>query len=304
VIAPENSTLELTTLIGNNVTLGGVLIDDNVRFNIDSQSTGVAITNLTLGEESRLVFAETVWDEVANPEANIVTVTVSGKLTIGDGDSYLGDWETDDEITNLTLADGSTIDWILGPGEMNFVDVAGNLLLGENLTINLIDGGGSAAGEDVILFVTAQFYNEDDPDDEENIDIPTMITINAPVDSGWTFGDLEHLEDTIILKNLTATSVVLFEGDANGDKVVDIDDLNIFKAQFGGEWNSVVNEDPDFNNDGLVTLADFAILRANWGGSSSAPTAPSDLSATPEPATMTVLVFGGLLVLKRRRRRS
>ena len=194
---------------------------------------------------------------------------------------------------------------IVGPGRVGRnLDVAGNLLLGENLTINLIDGGGSANGEDVILFVTAQVYNEDDPEDEENIDIPTVITINAPVDSGWTFGGLEHFDDTIVLKNLTATSVVLVEGDANGDQVVDIDDLNIFKAQFGGEWNSVVNEDPDFDDDGLVTLADFAIIRANWGGSSGAPTVPSDLSATPEPATMTVLVFGGLLVLRRRRRKS
>ena len=63
-------------------------------------------------------------------------------------------------------------------------------------------------------------------------------------------------------------------------------------------------ESADFNGDNFVDLIDFAIMRGNFGfGVESAPDA--DLTATtPEPATLSLLALGGLVMLQRRRRRA
>jgi hypothetical protein len=60
----------------------------------------------------------------------------------------------------------------------------------------------------------------------------------------------------------------------------------------------------DFDNDGDVDIDDFQILNAQWGydgaGGGGAPEMPG--SETPEPATMSLLALGGLLILRRRRK--
>jgi hypothetical protein len=53
-----------------------------------------------------------------------------------------------------------------------------------------------------------------------------------------------------------------------------------------------------------VTLADFAIMRGNWGAASGQAPTLDDLNATPEPATMSLLAIGGLLMIRRRRRKA
>ena len=88
-------------------------------------------------------------------------------------------------------------------------------------------------------------------------------------------------------------------GDANGDEIVDHEDLAIFNAQLGlrGPGMSC-----DFDGDDDVDLEDFAILRSYFGsGVVSAPGAEF-AAVTPEPATM-LLLAGGLPVLLRQRRR-
>ena len=57
----------------------------------------------------------------------------------------------------------------------------------------------------------------------------------------------------------------------------------------------------DINEDGLVDLHDLVFIRDTLGYTSAAP---SPSTATPEPATMTVLAIGGMLVLRRRRRKA
>ena len=48
-------------------------------------------------------------------------------------------------------------------------------------------------------------------------------------------------------------------GDANGDNAVDLLDLSILAAQWGGGGSG------DLNSDGVVDLLDLSILAANWG---------------------------------------
>ncbi|MDP7288818.1 MAG: PEP-CTERM sorting domain-containing protein, partial [Phycisphaerae bacterium] len=59
----------------------------------------------------------------------------------------------------------------------------------------------------------------------------------------------------------------------------------------------------DFDGDGDVDLDDFVIIRENFGFTSAPQPAAPDFSATPEPATMSLLALGGLMVLRRRRRK-
>ncbi|MEE9212183.1 MAG: sialate O-acetylesterase [Phycisphaeraceae bacterium] len=74
-------------------------------------------------------------------------------------------------------------------------------------------------------------------------------------------------------------------GDANLDGFVTFGDFAVLQPNFGqpGNW-----PEGDFDSDGQVTFADFAILQNNFGMA----VAPA---ATPEPATLALLVCGGLL---------
>jgi hypothetical protein len=59
----------------------------------------------------------------------------------------------------------------------------------------------------------------------------------------------------------------LTPGDANGDGMVDVGDLSILAANYGGSnktWSQ-----GDFNGDGLVDVGDLSILAANYGKGSS-----------------------------------
>jgi len=88
----------------------------------------------------------------------------------------------------------------------------------------------------------------------------------------------------------------LTAGDANADHKVSIGDLSIM----AGNWNQTgfTNgyPDGDFNCDGEVGIGDLSIMAANWGWE-----LPPCHILTPEPATLSLLAFGGLAVIKRRR---
>jgi hypothetical protein len=87
-------------------------------------------------------------------------------------------------------------------------------------------------------------------------------------------------------------------GDANGDGSVNLKDYHLLVHELGSS-NRLTN---DFNDDGMVDLEDFAILRGNYGYRvASAPDAEFG-ATTPEPATLTLLVLGGLVVLRKRRK--
>jgi hypothetical protein len=71
---------------------------------------------------------------------------------------------------------------------------------------------------------------------------------------------LEKLE---VLKNLVTT----IPGDANRDGMVDVGDLGILAANYGGSNKTWAQG--DFNGDGLVDVGDLGILAANYGKNAS-----------------------------------
>ena len=86
----------------------------------------------------------------------------------------------------------------------------------------------------------------------------------------------------------------LLMGDANRDGQVSAGDYASVQANFG---NVGVENDPelygDANLDGQVSAGDYASVQANFGN--VLPT------AVPEPATLSLLAIGGLVMLRKRR---
>jgi len=87
-------------------------------------------------------------------------------------------------------------------------------------------------------------------------------------------------------------------GDANGDGRVDIADYDSLLSQFGGPGGV---EDADFNGDGIVDIEDFQMLRDEYGSGVTSPEDDFGVTTTPEPATLSLLLIGGLAVLRRKR---
>lgn len=92
-----------------------------------------------------------------------------------------------------------------------------------------------------------------------------------------------------------AYALVLLEGDANRDGVVSAGDYASVQANFGSTGAAGILGDA--NGDGVVSAGDYASVQANFGSTASSP-APA-----PEPTTMALLVFGGVAILRRPRRR-
>jgi NADH:ubiquinone oxidoreductase subunit len=67
-------------------------------------------------------------------------------------------------------------------------------------------------------------------------------------------------------------------GDANGDRMVDVGDLGILAANYGGTGKSW--KEGDFNGDGLVDVGDLGILAANYGTNASSADWSTDYAKT------------------------
>ncbi|MEA1951342.1 MAG: hypothetical protein U9N87_08155, partial [Planctomycetota bacterium] len=118
-----------------------------------------------------------------------------------------------------------------------------------------------------------------------NTDWASMAVIGRDVNaySRWFDGALDEIR-------IATDPYVspLIPGDANEDGSVDVSDLGILATNYdagsGFGWG-----DGDFTGDGLVDVSDLGILATNYGMGTAA-------QAVPEPATLSLLLLGGVLV--------
>ncbi|MBT3201299.1 MAG: PEP-CTERM sorting domain-containing protein [Phycisphaerales bacterium] len=301
VNATATATVAIPLEVGGRVTLGGMTTAPEATLTVNSLTTDITLTNMTLGGGSRVL------SSAAGSTVNAATFTVSGgTLAGGESVSNLGDFDADTSYTNLTLAAGATLDWTFVAGTETYIDINGNLTIedGAMIKISLADSSAMPDGVDVKLLLAY---------DQTNFDLG-QVALSLPTD--WTSDGLTTLVEEsaayggeevtyLVLQNLMGDGVVdPVDGDATGDSIVNQADLTVLLAQFGSPYDIARTGDhADFNGDGLVDLADFVILRANWGQGVT-PDASVLPDAAPEPATMIMLAAGLPLMLKRRRRRS
>jgi len=107
--------------------------------------------------------------------------------------------------------------------------------------------------------------------------------------------DDPNVSFNLVISNLTYTGGSAI-GDANGDRIVNIFDINLVSAH----WDEVGPEG-DVNGDFAVNIFDINLISAYW-----TPTPPGASAAVPEPSSVVLACFGlvGMGALAWRRRRA
>jgi autotransporter-associated beta strand protein len=201
-------------------------------------------------------------------------------------------------------------------------------------TYTLIDYSGALSGAGLSLNTAPSGFNY-------AINTGTPDEINLVVSNQYVAGDTNHdgllneLDIDAIYQNLTVAPASYIgtwprplqpyqaQYDVNGDGVVDQSDVtyelnhyfhtsygdaNLDRATDFGDFQTLLNHwqasgptigwtQADFNGDGVVDFLDFQILLNYWnpGGWNYAP------SQTPEPASLTLILLGGLALLRRKK---
>ena len=193
----------------------------------------------------------------------------------------------------LQLQAGSTYEWEVGNGATDTIHIGATATtdLGD-FTLKIFDLGGAApsqmpvftydAGVTVDLSGFLDKFNTDDL-----------------AGKGWTIGSLAlsvveagDTSGTIYLTGLSKGTA----GDVTGDGVVDAADYILLKQNWGNSSGSSADAAAcDLDGSGTVGIGDLDMLATALNNAAAG-------AVTPEPATLALLAFGGLAVIRRKRR--
>jgi len=97
----------------------------------------------------------------------------------------------------------------------------------------------------------------------------------------FDFRDSANLKGTMLLDINPSLNVLSYEGDVNGDDVVDIFDLNLISAHWGDTGGA-----SDANGDGIVDIFDVNVVSSDW-----THTQGSVATLVPEPTGLMLVVL-------------
>jgi hypothetical protein len=134
--------------------------------------------------------------------------------------------------------------------------------------------------------------NFDDQPDIPPTDISSYIFWSRPF-QGLPFEWRQNLASHM---RFVVDAHVPIPGDYNHDGIVDMDDYNVWRSDFGSETNLVA----DGNGNNIVDAADYIVWRGHLGDNSGGT---GTLDSVPEPSTfvLLVLVAGGICVRRGRK---
>ena len=280
-----------------NSTFSGAIQIDQGRVKVENAGywpADVARVAIASGAQLILPLTITVDD----------TFTGSGKVSMGSyGTTYDGTMTSAGATFkpagiltvqgNLTFSTtGGTIEIdIIGSGAVAGVDfdqlaVKSNHLTGLNSLTGLANASlvvNVASGLDLAGDVLTVISTHNDL----SLDTLGSITING----GAMLADVTYGLGGVSLSNFR-NAVVIKMGDADGDTFVDDDDLSLLLSNWKG--GNVGWSKGDFNASGDVDDDDLSLLLSNWTGSGG--------GTIPEPATMALLILGGIGLISRKRR--
>ncbi|MCC6683315.1 MAG: hypothetical protein IT445_20660, partial [Phycisphaeraceae bacterium] len=222
--------------------------------------------------------------------------TYRGKVffTVGGGDSSV--FGQTQAFSNTRLDDNQW-HWVAVVNEDGtikmYVDGALQTDTGQMQTLSTATAPGSVEAQ-FAARGASQTPFEGSLDDWRIYDEALTVTLSGNTLIG---GDLYN-----VWQNLTLNP--LHPGDANGDGIINLADLQIL----GDNWQSTTADwsQGDFTGDGQVTLADLQVLGDNWGYSSQDITLEEALLAAgitvPEPGSLIAFICAAAPLLTGRRR--
>ncbi|MCC6682700.1 MAG: hypothetical protein IT445_17505 [Phycisphaeraceae bacterium] len=203
------------------------------------------------------------------------------------------------DIANAAMVNFSNVLWqgacgmSLNPGTVTSVSRAGELLLKPGS--DTYHGGVDWTDDDLISGLHGIIHGDD---------IAVIVMSGVYGTNNYTSDRLASGATSGHGITLSLEYVEAHAGDANGDDMVNLSDLQIL----GDNWQSASAHwgKADFTGDSAVNLADLQILGDNWGYGTSADISFDQAVALvgiviPEPASLSLLALTLPLVLRRRR---
>ncbi len=259
-----------------------------------------------------------------NEPTMMVTGTLSGLGSWEDGNGIL-------VATGATVAPGASVGVLTGSSQMVLEDgaiyaleiadtagvagVSSDLVLGQTfdfdatddfdgaLTVKINAAGESdvaiAATDAFVLFATAGGGFEIPEVWTITYDAAGLDTTEATLTLVEDYADVDNddnMDDCLVLTGMIGVAEAPsgdLMGDANGDRLVDDNDLSLLLANWGKDADWAHGE---FSGVAPVDDNDLSLLLANWTGSGSAGL------VVPEPASLALLGLGALAVLRLRRK--
>jgi endonuclease/exonuclease/phosphatase family metal-dependent hydrolase len=218
----------------------------------------------------------------APPEAEFTNFTAAGQGQAFDPANFSTSKSFySDNSTSLKFRDDyelMTSNILNGTGAINYV--SGTLQsLGNNGSTTSVK---SASNTDLSYMTAAAGYN---PTGTQVLSALTTASDHLPVFADYTF------------------ALPLLLGDANGDGVVDLNDLNIVLNNLG--TTTSLRSNGNFDGAATIDLTDLNDVLNNLGAGTTSGSSLSltQIAAAPEPASLGILALAGIALIPRRRPR-